>query len=121
MISKTKIKERAVRKTNEHLAEAIFLARKAGLMEIARALSSPARKRASVNVRKLNILKAETAIVPGKVLGSGNIDKKMKIYAIGFSKEASKKLKKAGCECELIFEALKKLKKGEKIKGEIIR
>jgi large subunit ribosomal protein L18e len=118
-ISKTKISQRMRKKTNTALAEAIFLAKKSGNLELAKALSVPTRKQAAVNVGKLNDVKKDSIIIPGKVLSSGNLKsgKKIKIYAINFSEKAEEKLKKAGCTCELIFNSLKK---GEKINGEII-
>jgi large subunit ribosomal protein L18e len=117
MLSKTKITERLKRKTNSSLAEAIFLAKKNGMIELASALSVPSRKQAAVNLGRLNKIKGDTAIIPGKLLSLGEIDKKLKVYALKFSEKGKEKLKKAGCECKTILEALKK---GEKLKGEII-
>jgi large subunit ribosomal protein L18e len=119
-ISKTKINKRMQKKTDSFLAEAIFLAKKAGNLELAGELAAPTRKQASVNIGRLNEGEKETLIVPGKVLSSGEIEKgkKLKVYAIKFSEKAEEKLKKAGLAYETIFKALKK---GEKINGEIIR
>lgn len=117
VVSKTKVNERMNNKTNIVLAETIFLAKKNNLLEIASAISVPARKLASVNLERINHSKSDVIIVPGKVLSNGEIAKKIKVYALGYSKTAKEKLKKAGCECKTILEALKK---GEKIKGEII-
>lgn len=117
MISKTKINERMKKKTNPALAEAIFIAKKINA-EIAAAIAVPTRQQAKVNVGRLNEVKGDVAIVAGKVLSSGEINKKLKVYALGFSEKAEEKLKKAGCDCKKIIDALKK---GEKLKGEIIR
>ena len=106
------------KKTNEYLVETIFLAKKTGLLELAGALAVPTRMQASINLDKLNNVKSDAAIVPGKVLSNGSIGKKIKIYALGFSEKAKEKLKKAGCEHKTILEALKK---GEKLKGEIVK
>lgn len=120
MISKTTINQRIKQKTNSVLVDTIFLAKKSN-PEIAAAIAVPARNLAKVNIERLNNVKSEVVIIPGKVLSSGEIrNKKLKIYALGFSESAMEKLKKAGCECKTILEALK-AHKNEKIKGEIVR
>ena len=106
------------KKTNALLAEAIFLAKKNKLDELASAIAVPTRMQAAVNLDKLNNVKSEIIIVAGKVLSSGDIKKKVKVYALAFSERAEEKLKKAGCETVKILDALRK---GEKIKGEIIK
>lgn len=118
MLSKTQIAQRLQTKTNTSLAETIFLAKKNNLIELASALSIPSRKQTAVNLGRLNQAKSDTAIIPGKVLSLGEINKKIKVYALKFSEQAKEKLKKAGCEYKTILEALKK---GEKLKGEIIK
>ncbi len=117
MISKTKVNERMKRKTNSYLAEAIFMAKK-GNLELATCLAAPARTRAEINVGRLGEAKTADVIVPGKVLGSGEISKKLTVYAMAFSEQARDKLKKAGCSCVLLNDALKK---NPKLKGEIIK
>ncbi len=118
MLSKTTITKRIGQKTNTYLAEAIFLAKKSGNLELAGEIACPTKKQAAVNVGKLNDIKADVVIIPGKVLSNGNINRKVKVYALNFSKGAEEKLKKAGCEYYTILNALKK---GDKLKGEIIR
>ncbi len=105
-------------KTNPEVAEAIFLAKKNNLKELANALSMPSRLQAKVNINDINKAKGDTVIVPGKVLSIGEPEKKLKVYALGFSEKAIVKLKAKGCECKTILEALKE---NSKIKGEIIR
>jgi large subunit ribosomal protein L18e len=117
MVSKRKINIRMKKKTNVLLAEAIYLAKKKNLLELAEAISVSTRKQASINLNQIENLKSAEIIVPGKVLGSGEINRKVKLYAFGFTEEAKKKLKKAGCEFKTIYESLKK---GEKLKGEIL-
>ena len=108
-------------KRNSYLAEAIFLAKKTGNLEIANAISVPTRMHAAINVARLNEAKSDSVIIPGKVLSDREIAKKIKVYALGYSEKAREKLKKAGCEAKSILESLKNLKKGEKLKGEIIK
>lgn len=117
MLSNTKIEQRLRKKTNAVLVETILLAKKPH-PEIASALSIPARMQAKINVEALNNSKSDVVIIPGKVLSGGELSKKMKVYALGFSEKAAEKLKKAGCEYKTILEALKN---GDKLKGEIIK
>jgi large subunit ribosomal protein L18e len=116
-LSKTKVNQRMRKKSNSILAETIFLAKKNKLLPLASALSVPARKQSSVNISRINNAKNEVVIVPGKVLSDGEIEKKVKVYALNFSEKAKEKLKKAGCEYKTLLEALKK---GEKLNGEIM-
>lgn len=106
------------KKTNPELAEAIFLAKKHNLNEIARAISVPTRHQARVNVGDLSRMKESAMIVPGKVLSTGKVDRKFKVYAINFSSKAKEMLKKAGCEFKTILHALKENKK---LEGVIVR
>jgi len=120
--SKTKINQRMRGKMNPYLAQAIFLAKKTESLDVAEAISVSTRKQANVNIGRLNEAKSDLVIIPGKVLSDGEIEgKKLKVYALSYSQKALEKLKKAGCEAKTILEALKALKKGEKLKGEIIK
>jgi len=117
MLSKIKINQRAKKKTNSILVETVLLAKKTN-PEIASALAVPTRQQSSVNLERINKSNASTVIVPGKVLSSGELSKKVSVYALGFSEKAKEKLKKAGCEFKTILEVLKSEKK---LEGEIIR
>ena len=66
--------------------------------KVAYELSRPRRQRVTVNLSKIeNYAKDETTIlVPGKVLGSGAISKKVKIAAFSFSEGAKKLITNAG-------------------------
>ena len=48
----------------------------------------------------------ETIVVPGAVLGNGNITKKVKVAALRFSQSAKEKLLNAGCEVLTLEELL---------------
>lgn len=119
-ISKTKISKRMKRKTNSELAETILLAKKNNLLEIAKMLSGPTRKRISLNLEEIDkeAKGNETIIVPGKVLGQGKINKKIKIIALSFSSSAEEKLKKAGCQAVTIKE---EIEKNKKLEGKILK
>lgn len=60
-----------------------------------------------VNLSRINryTKKGETVIVPGKVLGAGNLNHKVTVAAFCFSREAKRKIKEVGGEC-LTFSAL---------------
>ena len=116
MISKTKISKRAKRKTNPELVETIELAKKNNLLELGKKLSGPTRLQKKINLDKLNKLKENKVIIVGKVLGNGEINKKISVSALGFSEQARNKLKKAGCEIFTIKQAIEKNKKLEGVK-----
>ena len=105
-------------KTKTELAEAIFIAKKNNNLDVANAISVPTRQQAKVNLEEINKTSEDIVIVPGKVLGTGEIEKKKTIYALGFSETAKEKLEKAGCKFESIYDALKK---DSKIKGAILK
>ena len=65
---------------------------------IALDLEKPTRRRRVVNVYKIDQYAAadETVIVPGKVLGMGELSKKVSVAAFTFSDEAFKKIREKG-------------------------
>lgn len=72
--------------------------------------SKPRRRRVAVNLSKLQKYSAagENIVVPGKVLGSGSIDKSINITAVEYSSDALAKLKKAKCTVVALPEMMKK-------------
>lgn len=64
---------------------------------IAEILGSSRRKSVSVNLSKLeklsNVSEGSIVVVPGKILGVGNLNKKITIYAYSFSSSVKEKLK----------------------------
>ncbi len=102
MISKTKIQRKSKKKTNPELVKTILLAKKNNHLKLANKLSGPTRQQARINLSELSEIKENNILVPGKILGEGDIKKKIKISALGFSKQARDKLKKAGCETRTI-------------------
>ncbi|MGC8515271.1 MAG: 50S ribosomal protein L18e [Thermoplasmata archaeon] len=66
--------------------------------DIAERLSGGSRRYASINVGKINRLSndGDIVIVPGSVLGSGVINKKVTLSALKISKSAMEKLQKSG-------------------------
>jgi len=82
--------------------------------DIAKRLSKP--RKIEVNIARINRFtnEGENIIVPGKVLGYGNLDKKVIVTAFDFSKGAEKKIRDSNGECMSIEELLKKNPKGNK-------
>jgi len=118
MISKTKISKRSKKKTNPELVGTIMAVKKDN-QELAQLLSLPTRKQIKKNLYEINqeAKDGETVIVPGKVLGKGELDKKVRIVALSFSSSALKKLDKGKIHYSLLTDEIKK----EKMEGKVIR
>lgn len=86
--------------------------------KIAQDLEKPTRIRRSVNLSKINrYSKAkETIIVPGKVLGSGELDHELTIAAFSFSEGAKQRITKSKGKPITIIELMKQNPKGKDIK-----
>ena len=108
MISKTQISKRTVRKKNSEIVETINLAKKNNHLELAKKLSGPRNNYKNINLDELQKIVGDKILVIGKILGSGNINKKIGIAALGYSHQAKDKLKKVGCDIKTIKEALEK-------------
>jgi large subunit ribosomal protein L18e len=107
--------------TNLQLSRLIDLLRKKkkGIwLRIAEDLSKPARTRRVVNIFRLNRFsaKGETIVVPGKVLGDGNLNHSLTVAAFSFSKEAKSKIEKAGGKILSISELVSKHPDGKGVK-----
>jgi len=68
---------------------------------VAKGMNRPRRKRFEVNLSRLEKFanQNDTIIVPGIVLGEGEIRKRVTVAALRFSSEARKKIEKAGGKC----------------------
>jgi large subunit ribosomal protein L18e len=108
MLSRTQINDRMKEKRNPELAESIFLAKKNNHMDLAKKLCAPTRQRVIMNMTDIEKLKEDKIIIVGKILGTGDIKKKMSIIALGYSEQAKEKLAKAGCETKTIKQELVK-------------
>ncbi len=82
---------------------------------VAEELSKPSRRRVVVNLSRIerNAKSGSTLIVPGSVLGSGNITKPVSVAAYRFSSMAKKKLLEAGGQALMIEELLEKNPSGK--------
>src|SRR3989339_1641008 len=76
---------------------------------IALDLEKPSRQRRVVNLSRINRYTDENdiIIVPGKVLGSGDLNHKLTISAYQFSEQALEKLEKAGANVVSLLELSK--------------
>jgi large subunit ribosomal protein L18e len=67
-------------------------------LRVAENLEKPTRSRVIVNISRIerNANDGETIVVPGKVLGTGELTKKVTIIAWQFSDDARMKISKVG-------------------------
>jgi len=71
-----------------------------------------------VNLSRLNrhTRAKETVVVPGKVLGAGNLDRAISVAAFSFSAQARLKISKAKGKCLSISELLERNPDGSNVK-----
>ena len=119
MISKTKISKRVKRKTDPYIVDTILAVKKNNEWNaISQKLSGGRRRYATISLDKINenCEEGDTVIVLGKVLGSGKIDKKLRICALYFSKSAKEKIKEKKGEAVTILEEINKNPKSRGVK-----
>ncbi len=117
--SKTKIDKQLRRKKNPEVVKTIIMAKKNDKwLEVAGLLSKPRSKLMQVNLDRIEkeSKEGDTLLIPGKVLGEGEISKKIRIVALGFSKRAREKLKGKKCEIVKIKEEIEKNNKFQGVK-----
>jgi len=110
MKSNTKIEKQMQRKGNPTTVETILVAKKnKNWVEIASILSGPRRKRANLNLEEIDkqVKDGEKIIIPGKILSSGKVSKKIKLSALNFSEKAIEKLKEHKIEFNYILNEIK--------------
>ena len=85
---------------------------------VAEDLEAARRNKCVVNLSSINRVakENETVLVPGKVLGSGILNSKMTIAALGFSKSAHDRITQAHGKCLTISDLLKENPKGSNVK-----
>jgi len=81
-------------------------------------LSRPRSRLAEVNVGKIARLtqQGDRVVVPGKVLGKGEINHSVTVAALSFSLTALGKLRSAGCKVMRLDEFARVEQKGVKVK-----
>lgn len=84
---------------------------------VARKLATPTRHLAEVNVYKINKLTGEgdVVVVPGKVLGTGDLDHRVTVSAFRFSESARAKINEKGSAIT-IEELIEKNPKGTSVR-----
>ncbi len=86
--------------------------------DIANRLEKPSKNWAEVNLNRISkyINDKETALIPGKVLSTGDLTKKATIAAWSFSEKAVEKIKNAGGKTMTIKEIMKSNPDGKNIR-----
>ena len=113
------IEKKLKRKTNPELVNTILAAKKnKNWLKVANIISTPKRKNIALNLRDINEKSSdgEIIVIPGKVLSDGEINKKIKISAISYTKQAYEKLKKSKIESNKLIEEITKNPNATKIK-----
>ena len=81
-------------------------------------MEKPTRQRRVVNLSSLSryTKENEIVVVPGKVLGAGDLSHKLTISAYQFSEQAKDKLEKAGAKIMTLLDLSKEKPSGKKIR-----
>ncbi|ADC66102.1 ribosomal protein L15 [Ferroglobus placidus DSM 10642] len=121
----SKIRKVVRRKTNPNLVRLIDTLLKASAenkakiwKDVAERLAKPTKHMAEVNVGKIerHLKDNEIALIPGKVLGAGEISRAVKVAAFKFSESAKRKIEEAGGRCMSIEELIKENPKGSNVR-----
>ncbi|MCD6477458.1 MAG: 50S ribosomal protein L18e [Candidatus Aenigmarchaeota archaeon] len=112
---------REIKKKNQRVAELIkTLSKKKERIwkDVASRLLKSRRNQSIVNIATINrhANNGDIILVPGKVLGYGELNKKITVGALSFSKEAKRKIMNMKGVCLKIEELLEKNPKGSKIR-----
>ncbi len=85
---------------------------------VADLLSRPSRKRVVVNLGRLNrcVNDGEVVVVPGKVLGAGNFNKKVTLAVLSISLNALEKVRASGSRLIHIKDLMDENPKGSNVK-----
>lgn len=85
---------------------------------ISKKLSGPRRNRVKANLYRINkkTSKDEVIVIPGKVLGMGELDHTLTVACLEYSKSAKKKIESSGSKLITIEELLEKNPKGSGVK-----
>jgi len=91
------------------LSEKRYRKEKAGIWRaIAEILEKPHRRRVAVNLGRIrrHVDNGMIAVVPGRVLGSGRLDKPVTVAALSFTGQAERKIREAGGRCLTLKELM---------------
>ncbi len=105
-------------KTLRVLGKTVKTSRSRLWKNVAKRLEAPKKARARVNLSRINRYteKGDTVVVPGKVLGAGALDHKVNVAALGFTREAKKRIEASGGQCISIATLVEKNPRGLKVK-----
>ncbi len=80
-------------------------------------VSRPRSRKINVNLSRISQYGKgdKIIVVPGKVLGSGRVEKKLRIAALCFSQNARAKVEKAGGECLSLNKLIENKVKGKDV------
>ncbi|BAN90564.1 50S ribosomal protein L18e [Aeropyrum camini] len=83
---------------------------------VAELLERPRRRRAEVNLSKINRYASdgEMVVVPGKVLGTGSLEKKVTVAALSFSLQALVKIRLSGSRAITLEQAVRENPRGSR-------
>jgi len=119
MISNTQIKKRKSRKTNPEIVATLHKAKEhKEWNSIAKKVSGGTRRYSSVNITQIEeATKAgDRVVIIGKVLGAGELTKKVRVCALGFSALARAKIADAKGEVVLLKDEIAHNPKAEGVK-----
>ncbi len=110
---KARDKNPATKEMIENLRQRSRKEKKPIFMAIARGINRPSRVGYEVNLDRIErfSMPKENIVVPGTVLGNGDISKAVNVYALKFSGSAREKIGKAGGKCMSIEEFAEKTPK----------
>ena len=121
----SKIRKMQRRKTNPNLVKLIDDLLKASAenkakvwKDLAERLAKPLRNHAEVNIGKIDryVKENEIAVVPGKVLGSGEITKPVTVAAWRFTESARRKIESAGGRTLSIWDLIRENPSGKNVR-----
>ncbi len=86
--------------------------------KVSKKLSGPRRNRVKANLYRINkkTSKDEVIVIPGKVLGMGELDHTLTIACLEYSKSAKKKIESSGSKLLTIEELIEQNPKGSGVK-----
>jgi large subunit ribosomal protein L18e len=85
---------------------------------VSKKISGPRKNKVTANLYRINkkTKKNDTIVIPGKVLGMGELDHTLTIACLEYSKSAKKKIESSGSKLLTIEELLEQNPKGSGVK-----
>ena len=117
--------KRKCQRTNPQLINLVRMLKKKSREEgvkiwrdLAERLSKPRRSRIEVNLSRINRYteEGEVVVVPGKVLGAGDLEHSVTVAAFKFSRNAKEKIEKSGGRAISIEELMLEVPRGSGVR-----